>query len=401
MPHSPRKLLYIGFFGFIMVGMPNAALGVAWAQMQATFGVSLDALGILLGTITFGRLTLSLYSGRVIGWMGLGNYMLLGSIVMVFSLLGYALVPTWELLVLVALVYGFGVTALNTGINAHAAAHYTSGPMNWLHAFYGLGSALGPLVVTVIAVQLGLAWQWSYGVFVVIQVLLTIIFALTRQNWRLGEVSATPTERPKVPLRSSLGVAGVWFGMILFFLHGGIQIGTGQLTNSLMIDSRNIDPATAGFWVSLYWAGLTAGRMFTGLVVERIGNDRFMRVNMLVTVIGTLLLWSNLGDMFTYAGIALIGFTLGPVLPTLFADTNKRVGLRHIANAVGLQIAASGLGLALLPGLAAWVAERAGLETIGAYLFLLALLSFLVHEGLLLHDRHEQRTVTAQAVAGD
>lgn len=396
-----KKLLIIGFLGFIAVGMPAAALNVAWVHMQATFGVSLDSLGVLLGAITIGRLVMSVYSGRLIGWLGMGTYMLGGSVFMLAGLVGYVLSPGWAVLVLSALIFGFGVTALNTGINTHAAAHYGSGTMNGLHAWYGLGSALGPLVVTLIVIQLGLDWRWAYGVFIVLQIMLTAVFALTHSEWELEDSPRDEPARPKAGLRDSLRLAPAWFGMILFFLHGGIQVGTGQLTNSLLVDSRGVDPGTAGLWISIYWAGLTVGRMFTSLVVSRVGNDRFMRINMFLTIIGTLLLWSNISHSLTFAGIAIIGFTLGPVLPTLLADTPRRVSLRSVAHVVGLQIAASGIGLALLPGLAAVVAERVGLETIGVYLFLVALISFLVHEGLLLYDRREGQAVTAHAAAGD
>jgi fucose permease len=400
-----RKLLIIGFLGFVMVGMPNAALGVAWASMQVSFGVALDSIGVLLTAITIGRLVMSVYSGRVIGWMGLGNYMLAGSVIMLGGLLGFALAPLWPVLVLSALVFGFGVTALNTGINNHAAAHYGSGTMNWLHAWYGLGSALGPLVVTLVVIRLGLDWRWTYGVFILTQIALTLVFALTRAEWKLDQQERTAAraepERPRATLRETLAVIPALYGVILFFLHGGIQIGTGQLTNSLLIDSRGVDPATAGLWISIYWAGLTVGRIFTGLVVSRVGNNRYMRVSMFLTIIGTLLLWANLDDNLTFLGIAIIGFTLGPVLPTLLADTPRRVGLRHQANTVGLQIAASGIGLALLPGLAAVVAERVGLETIPIYLFLLALVSFVIHEGLILYERREHRLRTAEVLAGD
>jgi fucose permease len=402
MPRPNRKLLFIGFVGFITVGMPAAGLGVAWASMQKSFGVTLDSIGVLLGAVTIGRLVMSIYSGRVIGWMGLGNYMLAGSILMIAGLTGYVLVPTWPLLVLSALIFGFGVTAVNAGINTHAASHYGSSIMNWLHAWYGLGSALGPLVVTLMITRLELDWRYAYAVFITAQIGLTIIFAVTRKEWSLEDkAKPEPTQRPQASLRESLTFAPVLYGIVLFFLHGGIQGGTGQLTNSLLTDSRGVDPATAGLWISIYWAGLTAGRIFTGMVVSRVGNNRFMRINMFMTIIGTLLLWSNLSNNLSFLGIAIIGFTLGPVLPTLLADSPKRVGARHIANTVGLQIATSGIGLAILPGAAAVVAERVSLEAIGAYLFLVALVSFVIHEGLVLYDKREDQAVTAQVAAGD
>ena len=387
-----------------MLGMPGAALGVAWGHMQETFGVSLDRIGILLGAITIGRLVLSIYSGRMIAWLGLGNFMISGSLLMLASLMGFALVPTWGLLVLSALGYGFGATTLNAGINTHAAAHYESGKMNWLHAWFGLGSALGPLAVTVVTVRFELDWQWAYGLFIVMQMGMIAALVTTRSAWRLSEAPQEETNEPEpsAKIRDSLGLMAGWYGILLFFTHGGIQAGTGQLTETLLTDARGVDPGTAGLWISIYWAGLTIGRLFTGAVVERVGNDRLMRINMFVTIIGTLMLWSNIHNTISFAGIALIGFTLAPVLPVLLADTPKRVGIKHVGNVVGLQLAAAGVGISLLPGIAAFVAERAGLETIGAYLFLIAVWAFATHEGLLIHDRRQrQREVIPQAVPGD
>ncbi|MCE2488697.1 MAG: MFS transporter [Anaerolineae bacterium] len=189
------------------------------------------------------------------------------------------------------------------------------------------------------------------------------------------------------PLRGSLSLAPTWFGILLFFLHGGMQQGTGVLGNSLMIDGRGIAPELAGLWISIFWAGLTIGRVLTGMMVGRIGNNRYMRASMLLTVVGTLLFQSNLGDSLTFAGVALIGFTLAPVLPLLLADTPGRVGAAHSPNTIGLQIGSSGIGVAVLPALMAVLADRVDLETIGVSLFLIALLSFLAHEGLLAQER--------------
>lgn len=392
---SQRLLFVIGFLGFVSVGMPAAALGVAWAQMQRSFQVSLESLGLLLGALLLGRVLMSLFSGSLVGRFGAGNFMLAGCLLMLTGLAGVALTSGFLALILLHLLLSVGVTALNTGINIHAAANYSGRRMNWLHTGFGIGSGLAPLIVTLVVFHLTLHWRWSYLVFLLLQLGLTLLFARTRHAWQLtpGQQPA-PSARSSQPLRSSLKLAPAWFGILLFFLHGGIQTGTGVLGNSLMVDGRGIAADLAGQWVSLFWVGLTLGRVLTGLVVERVGHDRFMRVSMLLTVVGTVLLWSDSGETLTFAGMALIGFTLAPVLPLLLADTSKRVGAAHSPNTVGLQIGSAGAGIALLPGLGALLADRVGLETIGAFLFLIALLSFLAHEGLLALERRAPAPVS-------
>jgi len=389
-----RNHLLIGFLGFIMIGMGNAAPGVAWTHIQRQFEISLDNLGLLLGAMTIGRLVLSVYSGSVIRWLGLGDHMLVGSGIMLVGLAGFALAPTWETLLLMALVYGIGGAMINTGVNTHGAAYYSSARMNSLHASFGFGAAMGPLIVTIVAIHLSLMWQWSYVIFAAVQVTLTAVLFLTRRRWKLPDtpISDDPQQRNSPTLIDSSRLRAVQVVSLLIFLHGGIQYGVAQLTDTLLTQSRGVDPAIAGTGVSLFWAALTAGRMFSGVAMAHLNTDRFMRINMLLTAAGAVMVWSNLAHVVTFAGIALMGFTLGPIIPTLLAETSGRTGSAHVANAVGLQIAAAGVGIAVLPGIAAFVADRAGLETIGAYLFIVAGASVVLYEFLLRFDRGRRDT---------
>ena len=80
---------------------------------------------------------------------------------------------------------------------------------------------------------------------------------------------------------------------------------------------------------------------------------------------------------WTLAGVAIAGSACGPIFPTLVATTPARVGAAHTANAVGVQIAASGLGLSIVPALVGVAAEARGIEAIAVLLVGLAMLLIL------------------------
>jgi fucose permease len=85
-------------------------------------------------------------------------------------------------------------------------------------------------------------------------------------------------------------------------------------------------------------------------------------------------------DVVGFLGLALIGFSLAPLFPLLISHTPKRLGAAHAPNAIGFQVAAAGLGLSLVPGLAGVLAESLGLEIIGPFLLLASIATFLLHE---------------------
>ena len=59
-----------------------------------------------------------------------------------------------------------------------------------------------------------------------------------------------------------------------------------------------------------------------------------------------------------------MGFAAGPIFPSLIATTPARVGPRHTANTVGLQVSMGAVGLAALPALCGLIAQHWGLELI-------------------------------------
>jgi hypothetical protein len=97
-------------------------------------------------------------------------------------------------------------------------------------------------------------------------------------------------------------------------------------------------------------------------------------------LVGVLLLWLNPLPLLSFLGLALIGFMLAPIFPLLIAQTPARLGAAYATHAIGFQVAAANVGAAGLPGLAGVLARGAGLEILGPFMLLLALLLLVLHE---------------------
>ena len=271
------------------------------------------------------------------------------------------------------------------------AHNYSTSRMNWLHAVFGVGATLGPLLVTLLVITLSRPWQLSYVSLAAFQIVIVALFAVTLRHWRLDSNSrgpAVPAGRgPSV--RESLRLVAVRLGIALFALHTGLQISAGQLSNNLFVEGRGIEPGVAGLWVGLFWGFITLGRLLFGGVIDRVGVVPILRLSTIGTVIGGLLLWWNPSDAVSYLGLAVMGLTLAPVFPTSVSRTLGLVGPEHAPNTIGFQMAGSALGVALLPGLTGFLGDRFGLEIIPICLIFMALAQVLIHE---LITSNEQRT---------
>ncbi len=120
-PPLKPTLLAITFLSFVAIGLQGGALGVAWLSMQATFGRTLESLGVLLLAMTVGGFGVSVLSGRVIAAIGLGWYLLGGGLVGLIGLVATSLTPGWVSLVVASLFVGLGRGAIDTGVNTMVA----------------------------------------------------------------------------------------------------------------------------------------------------------------------------------------------------------------------------------------------------------------------------------------
>jgi fucose permease len=377
---SKGLLVGIAYFSFIGMGLPGAMLGVAWPSIRGTFGLSLDAVGMLLVTEMIGYLVASFYSGPLISKVGIGKLLLASVALRLVGLFGYSLSPAWWIIVLLGLVTGLGGGVLDAGLNTYFATNHSANLMNWLHACFGIGATLGPVLMRAV---LSGGWSWRLGFAIVglLHVLYTIGFAATLNRWALKSSGVEDdVETRDVRSIDTLKLPLVWVGVVLFFLFTGVENTTGQWSYTLFTEARSVDPDVAGFWASAYWGSLTVGRIIFGLVTDRLGVERSLRLVMIGAMCGAVLIWGNFTGWLSFVGLALMGFSVAPLFPLSISATPGRVGAEHAANAIGFQIASGGLGFSLLPALAGVLAENVGLEVIGPFLLVAAGVMFLLHE---------------------
>lgn len=367
-------LMVLAYIAFIALGMPDGLFGVALQSIRADFAITLDVVGAFLIAGTAGYMLSSFSSGLLIARLGVGRVLAVSCALTGAILIGYTLVPAWGLMVALGVGAGLGAGAIDAGLNTYVAAHFGEGSMQWLHASYGIGVTLGPIIMTLALTQLN-AWRAGYVTVGGFQWALAACFILTLSMWNRQDRSVA--EEParltdfKTPLGETLRQPRVWLSVLLFFLYTGAEVTLGVWGYTLLTESRGVPPAAAGLWAGSYWAMFTVGRMLAGLYVRRVGRHRLVLTSLAGALLGAALLWWNPAHGANLLAVGLIGFAIAPVFPALVSGTRQRVGEHHAANTIGMQVAAAGLGAALVPGLAGVLARQFSLEVIPLWLVIL------------------------------
>jgi len=362
-------LVILAYVAFIGLGMPDGLLGVAWPSIRTGFSIPLDAIGMFLTSLVIGYMTSSFFSGPVISRIGVGRVLAISCGLTGIALLGYTFVPAWWMMVLLGTVAGLGAGAVDAGLNTYVAAHFSEGLMQWLHASWGVGITLGPLIMTM-GLTATNTWHTGYRIVGGFQLALAVCFVLTLAMWTDGEKPAGSAEEPKkltdykTPMRETLRQPQVWVSVLLFFMYVGAEGALGTWIYTLLTESRGIAPTVAGFWAGSYWATFTVGRVIAGLFAKRAGVNLLVTGGLVGALIGaTLLIW-NPSETVNLIAVAVIGFSIAPIFPAMMSGTSQRVGDHYAANTIGMQMTATGLGTMVIPSLMGVLARQVSLEVI-------------------------------------
>lgn len=370
----PILLLTLCYVAFIFLGLPDALLSIAWPTMSREFGWSIESLGLLMVGGTLGYMGSSFMAGSAMDRFGIAGLLIGSSILTSVSLILFMLTPVAWTLPLCAFIAGLGGGGIDAGLNAYVDEHYSERVMQWLHASFGIGVTVGPLIMTASLVHLGL-WRPGYLFVLILVLLMLAAFIFYRGLW---EPPAHKKAEGESPVRPTLGLtlkqAGTWLGTLSFFFYVGAEMTAGLWAFTLLTEGRGVDTVQAGFWVSVYWGTFTLGRVAAGILAGRFSAGQLTMAGVLLSLIGAVLFALGIpGPGGAYA-LAIMGFAYAPIFPALISTTDKRVDKPFVSRVVGMQVAFAGMAMLILPPLAGLIASQLDFEAIPLFVLLLTVI---------------------------
>ncbi|WP_063563549.1 MFS transporter [Paenibacillus sp. O199] len=358
--------LIIIYLAFISLGIPDSLLGSAWPVMWPELGASFGSAGILSMVVAAGTIVSSLASGTVIQKWGTGKVTLISCCLTAGALLGFSFAPSLVWLVILAIPLGLGAGAVDAALNNYVAEHYKAHHMNWLHCFWGVGATTGPIIMSYYIAEHH-SWRSGYTAVAVVQCCLVLILFATLPLWKrvaasrestsmnnesdLVQADNTLVQSENRPERNVLKIKGVKNSLIAFLFYCGVETTVGLWGASYLVGARNISAETAAGWISLYYGGITIGRLITGFITLKIKNRVLILAGQVTAIVGGIILLLPLSISFALAGFMLIGLGLAPIYPGLLHETPTRFGKANSARLMGYQMALAYTGTTLLPPL--------------------------------------------------
>lgn len=336
-------LLLIGWTGLLVPSLIRS-VKEAFDQSDAGIGIFYFLYAVAYAAGSFGggpateRLGRRTVLGAAVGIHAIG-------------LVALGLAPSWEVFLVAALPGGLGAGAVDGGVNGLFLDRFRTGrgrALNLLHLFFSLGALSAPLAVGVL-VDGGVGWQEIIVVTGLIAIPVALFFGIVPMpsgRRRAGTAAAMSTEPTdgfaatelvstdaSQPISRAAAARGrLAAPLILLGVAIGCYVASEVGVSNWLV--RFLEPAplsTATTALSLYWAGLAAGRLVSSQLADRFDHLHFATVcaaGIAIALVGAIFVPSLPASIALFA---LTGFFSGPVFPMIVAIGGERYPDRSAA----------------------------------------------------------------------
>lgn len=311
----------MSFAGMFAIAVTATLLGTSFPVIVKEFNLPLALLGFLASAWTAGYL-LSFVGGLLSDRYGEAVILSVSFVILGVAAGLISLAPTYGLLLILFLLGGtgaaFGEAAMNPLI-ARLFPKRSGFAMNGLHLFYSLGSFVGPILAGLLISWYG-NWRLPYSIMVILFVPLTILSIVAA--CKSHEVRARVVESGNgIALREIVrqGRALMFAG----FFYLGAEAGTTAWLPTFLVIVRGFSIELAGVSLGLFWGAMAVGRLVLGSVTDRV---RFRRMTLFSSMLSAFLIFLGIivaGDFWVIILWSLSGFVMAPIMPTVFALTNR------------------------------------------------------------------------------
>ena len=343
-------LLMMIYLSFISLGLPDSMLGSAWPAMNVSLNAPLWGAGLVQMLISFCTIISSLNSAKLIRRFGTGKLTAISVATTALALLGFSLAKNYAFLLLMAVPLGLGAGAVDAGLNNYVALHCEAKHMSWLHCFWGVGTIIGPMILSAV-LRVGGSWATGYRAVGLIQCAVSALLFATLGMWKRGNIQQEEYGAKALSVWEVLSLPGAKAGMVTFLCYCAVESTLGLWGATYISQVRGVDEATAASFGAMFYIGITVGRAISGFMAMKLLPKQMVRVGQALLALGCIFMMIPAGSTLSGIGLVVCGLGCAPIYPNIIQDTPVNYGTENSQAAIGVQMAFAYVGSTFLPSI--------------------------------------------------
>lgn len=380
-------LLIIIYIAFISLGLPDAVIGAAWPSIYTEFNIPVSWAGITTMFIASGTIFSCICTDFLKKRLGTGLIMIFSVFLTALAIFGFSISKSFFMLILFCIPYGLGAGCVDAVLNNYVALNYKARHMGFLHCFWGIGCMSGPFFLGTI-LSFGGIWQNGFKGLSLFQLILVFILTLSFPLWKKIEsknLQNTNDEKSdkffEPQISPNKQKTGIFCAMFSFFCYCSMEATFGLWSTTFMFLGKNIELNLATKCGMLYFLGITIGRFFTGLILEKLGKKKVLYFGLFFIFLGIFILLLTLTNKYlVFLGLILVGLGSGPIYPCMIAQTPFLFGKEKSQSLIGFQMASAYTGTTFMPFVFGFLTTKLTVNFLPFFTLFFAILLFILNE---------------------
>ncbi|CAE7090806.1 unnamed protein product [Rhizoctonia solani] len=324
------KVLYLlgACMGVFAVGLNDTATGANLPSIQEHYDLpyAIVSLVFLAG---FGGYLISCMLNSVLqNAIGTRLVLVIAGLLYAGGSLLISFAPPFPLVITGLGLMGFGGGFYEASLTSVVSHFENSRFMNILYAFFGLGALVSPFIIGAL-VKAGVSWNMYYWFPLSLALLVTLCHIVLFKDYVIPsdhEYHENAEQRSaRTNFIQTMHLPITWIGIVLIILSFAISDTLSSWLTSYLINVKGSEPDISRYQLSIFWAGLTCGRIFFSLPFIHV-REKFGNTLLLACLGGAIaVLWKVTSPVTNWATIAIAGFFLGPNTPGILSIVSARV----------------------------------------------------------------------------
>jgi fucose permease len=301
--------------GMFVFGIVMAILGAILPTLFSEIQFNKSDAGNLFFTMNLSMLVMSLLFGPVVDRFGFKMFLAICSLLVALSFFLFTAATTYTVVLVAAVILGFGGGGLNGGTNALTSDIHPdkrAAALNLLGIFFGFGALTIPFLIGAFLSQVGLDRILLFATFLsLIPFVLFISFPFPKPKHGQG----FPLRQAKKVVKHPL----LWLCGALLFFQSGNEFTVGGWISTYLHEHFGLAPSTASFLLAGYWAAIMSGRLTSTRVVKFMKNDKLILVSAVLSLFAAILIIASPFRELSCLGVIVIGLGFAAIFPTTLA----------------------------------------------------------------------------------
>lgn len=384
------NFLYMIFGGYVLYGLSGSLMNSVWPEAAKDIGVQVALIGVVTTLCNIASGVAGAFTYKIRRQLGTNRTISIGLLFMAISLIMFYFAQNMIVIGTAFIILGIGNAIVDVGSNSYIVKAYDARSVSMLHACWGIGSAVGPVIMAFVIAKFT-NYRIGFIVGAVLNIIIITILRFMKRKWEANKKDLseelldlhTVSEAEKTSKSKFTDVVKIHLAlpmMICFFFANGLNGLFNSWMSTIFVTQRNISVIEGANIATIFFLSLTITRIVLGFIASKFKTKNIVIAGVIISILGTLFMFVQSKNLlFIYANAIVLGIGISPIMPFLNHYIKELFGKDSVGEILSFCAVFNLTGAGISSFVGTLFVRAFGMEKIQIYIMVLAVILLLIY----------------------